>query len=60
MLTLEPGSSTGAIFTAVFSPARPLVIAAGGVNGTVYVYDLQVRLGALRAWVKDCYRLWAL
>jgi hypothetical protein len=42
LLTLEPGASTGAIFTATFSAARPLVIAAGGINGTVYIYDLQV------------------
>ncbi len=42
LLTLEPGAATGPLFVVAFSRVRPLVFAAGGADGNVYLYDLQV------------------
>ena len=42
LLLIEPGK--GYLFSVVWSPTRPAVIALGTAQGNVLMYDLQVRI----------------
>ena len=44
--TIEPSASGGApILTAAWSPARPLVFAAGSGDGSLHIFDLKKSKG---------------
>ena len=42
ILRLDPAFPTSYLYTCEWSRVRPLVLAAGGTDGRVYVYDLMV------------------